>query len=229
MAKILFVEDDPNLIQGLSFALRTNGYTVCTARNFNETVEKWKNDSFDLVILDISLPDGSGYDLCRIIRQSSSVPVLFLSAADEETDVIMGLDLGGDDYMTKPFKLAVFLSRIRALLRRSQNNFPNSGRLRSHDIVLDLRNAQTFRNGKKIDLTSGEYRLLRLFMEHPDQVLSPEQILGQLWDHPDCCFDTNTASVYIRRLRLKIEDDPSHPAILQTVRGLGYCWKDKKE
>ena len=119
MKRIFFVEDDLSLIHGLSFALRQQGYEIVNARTCLEAETLWQNDSYDLVILDVTLPDGSGYDLCRLIRQSSKVPILFLTAADEETDVIMGLDIGGDDYITKPFKLAIFLSRVNALLRRS--------------------------------------------------------------------------------------------------------------
>ena len=228
MTTILLVEDDCGLVQGLSFALTSSGYSVCAAHTLREAKEKWRDVPCDLVILDIDLPDGSGYDFCRIVRQSAHVPVLFLSAAGEETDMIMGLDIGGDDYMTKPFKLAVFLSRVRALLRRSQSFSAPCTRLRSHDVELDLRSAEVSKHGRKIDLTRNEYRLLRLLMEHAGQTLSSDQILSALWEHEDCYFDTNTTSVYIRRLRLKIEDDPSCPKAIVTIRGLGYQWKEEE-
>ena len=176
----------------------------------------------------MSLPDGSGYDLCRFIRETSKVPIIFLTAADEETDIIMGLDIGGDDYITKPFKLAVFLSRVNALLRRSENFDGNSGQenveLSSGGITIQRLKGEVYKDGVKLDLTAGEYKLLCLFMENPDMVLSPEQILGRLWDHEEKYIDSSTLTVYIRRLRTKIEDDPGEPKKIITVRRMGYKW-----
>ena len=184
----------------------------------------WREGGYDLVILDVSLPDGSGYDLCRMIRKTSQVPLLFLTAADEETDVIMGLDLGGDDYITKPFKLAVFFSRLNALLRRSAR-FPENGRqLASGGIAVDLLQQTVTKNGAPLDLTATEYKLLCLFMENPNRVLSAEQILNRLWDCEENYIDSSTLTVYIRRLRTKIEDDPANPAKIVTVRRMGYKW-----
>ena len=200
------------------------GYEVHVARTRLEAERLWLNGSYDLVILDVSLPDGSGFDLCRSIRRTSRVPMMFLTAADEETDIIMGLDIGGDDYMTKPFKLAVFLSRVNALLRRG-DQFSRAGtELSSNGIrVLPLRR-EVYKDGACIDLTAGEYKLLCLFMENPDTVLSPDQILGRLWDCDENYIDSSTLSVYIRRLRTKIEDDPSNPQKIVTVRRAGYKW-----
>ena len=182
MKRIFFVEDDASLRSGLTFALEKQGYAVTAAATRAEAESLWRADAFDLVILDVSLPDGSGYDLCRKIRQTSQVPLIFLTAADEETEVIMGLDLGGDDYITKPFKLAVFLSRVNALLRRSENFSRTEPELNSNGIrVLQLKR-EVYKNGTQIGLTASEYKLLCLFMENPDIVLSPEQILGRLWD-----------------------------------------------
>ena len=138
----------------------------------------WADGKYELIILDVSLPDGSGFDICRKIRQTSQVPIMFLTAADEETDIIMGLDIGGDDYITKPFKLAVFMSRINALLRRSNNFSQVDTELNSNDIKVQLLKGEAYKNGKQLDLTSNEYKLLCLFMENPDIVLSPEQILA---------------------------------------------------
>lgn len=224
MKRIFFVEDDLSLIGGLSFALRKQGYEIDIARTSMEAESLWQNGIYDLVILDVSLPDGSGYDLCRKIRETSRVPVMFLTAADEETDIIMGLDIGGDDYITKPFKLAVFLSRVNALLRRSENFSQIEPELNSNGIrVLQLKR-EVYKNGTPIDLTASEYKLLCLFMENPDIVLSPEQILGRLWDCEENYIDSSTLTVYIRRLRTKIEDDPANPQNIVTVRRMGYKW-----
>ena len=224
MKRIFFVEDDLSLISGLSFALKKQGYEIDIARTGMEAESLWQNGIYDLVILDVSLPDGSGYDLCSKIRQTSKVPIMFLTAADEETDIIMGLDIGGDDYITKPFKLAVFLSRVNALLRRSENFSRTEPELNSNGIrVLQLKR-EVYNNGTPIDLTASEYKLLCLFMENPDIVLSPEQILGRLWDCEENYIDSSTLTVYIRRLRTKIEDDPANPQNIVTVRRMGYKW-----
>ncbi len=224
MKRIFFVEDDLSLIGGLSFALKKQGYEIDIARTSMEAEQLWQDGTYDLVILDVALPDGSGYDLCRKIRETSRVPVMFLTAADEETDIIMGLDIGGDDYITKPFKLAVFLSRVNALLRRSENFSQTEPELNSNGIkVLQLKR-EVYKNGAPIDLTASEYKLLCLFMENPDIVLSPEQILGRLWDCEENYIDSSTLTVYIRRLRTKIEDDPANPQNIVTVRRMGYKW-----
>ena len=224
MKRIFFVEDDLSLINGLSFAIKKQGYEIDVARTSLEAEQLWMNGKYDLVILDVSLPDGSGYDICKKIRKVSKVPIMFLTAADEETDIIMGLDIGGDDYITKPFKLAVFLSRVNALLRRSENFNQMETELSSNGITIQRLKGEVYKNGKQIDLTASEYKLLCLFMENPDMILSPEQILSRLWDCDEKYIDTNTLTVYIRRLRKKIEDNPADPHSIVTVRGMGYKW-----
>ena len=205
MKRIFFVEDDLSLIGGLSFALKKQGYEIDIARTSMEAEQLWQDGTYDLVILDVALPDGSGYDLCRKIRETSRVPVMFLTAADEETDITMGLDIGGDDYITKPFKLAVFLSRVNALLRRSENFSQTEPELNSNGIkVLQLKR-EVYKNGAPIDLTASEYKLLCLFCE-------------------ENYIDSSTLTVYIRRLRTKIEDDPANPQNIVTVRRMGYKW-----
>ena len=228
MKRIFFVEDDLSLIHGLSFALRQQGYEIVNARTCLEAENLWQDDSYDLVILDVTLPDGSGYDLCRLIRQTSKVHILFLTAADEETDVIMGLDIGGDDYITKPFKLAIFLSRVNALLRRSGDFRQPDNTLQSGGITVHQLTCEVTKNGTPVELTASEYKLLCLFLEHPNLVLSPEQILGKLWDCEQNYIDSSTLTVYIRRLRAKIEDDPSSPKRIITVRRMGYKWNAEK-
>lgn len=224
MKRILFVEDDVSLAEGLAFAVKKRGYEPDVARTGLEGRRMWEQGQYDLVVLDVSLPDGSGYDLCRMIRSTSRVPVIFLTARDEETDIIMGLDIGGDDYITKPFKLAVFLSRVNAILRRSDEFRARETKLESNGIWVDLLKGEVFKDGKLIELTAGEYKLLCLFMENPDRILSPGQILGRLWDGEDRFIDSSTLSVYIRRLRTKIEDDPAEPKRVVTVRRMGYKW-----
>ena len=224
MKRIFFVEDDWSLINGLSFAIKKQGYEIDVARTSLEAEKLWMNGKYDLVILDVTLPDGSGYDICKKIRKVSKVPIMFLTAADEETDIIMGLDIGGDDYITKPFKLAVFLSRVNALLRRSENFNQMETELSSNGITIQRLKGEVYKNGKQIDLTASEYKLLCLFMENPDMILSPEQILSRLWDCDEKYIDTNTLTVYIRRLRKKIEDNPADPHSIVTVRGMGYKW-----
>ena len=211
MKRIFFVEDDLSLINGLSFAMKKQGYEVDVSRTSLEAEQLWMDGKYDLVILDVSLPDGSGYDLCRKIRQTSKVPIIFLTAADEETDIIMGLDIGGDDYITKPFKLAVFLSRVHALLRRSENFYLSDAELNSNGITVQR-------------LKHEVYKVLCLFMENPNIVLSAEQILSKLWDCEENYIDNSTLTVYIRRLRTKIEDDPSNPQKIVTIRRMGYKW-----
>ncbi len=228
MKRLFLLEDDLSLINGLSFAVKKQGYEIDVARTIREADTLWINGTYDLAILDISLPDGSGFDFCRKIRQASKVPVMFLTAADEETDIIMGLDIGGDDYITKPFKLAVFLSRINALLRRSENFNAAVTELNSGSISVNLLKGQVYKQRKLLDLTASEYKLLCLFLENPDQILSPEQILGKLWDCSENYIDNNSLTVYIRRLRTKIEDNPGKPKRIVTVRGMGYKWKTEE-
>lgn len=222
--KILIIEDDLSLINGLSFAIKKQGYDLGLARTVLETDKIFADGKYDLVILDVSLPDGSGFDICKKIRQTSKVPIIFLTAADEETDIIMGLDIGGDDYITKPFKLAVLMSRINAILRRSNNFTQEDTELDSNDITVMLLKGEVYKKGKRVDLTASEYKLLCMFMENPNIVLSPEQILSRLWDCDENYVDNNTLTVYIRRLRTKIEDNPSDPKKIITVRGMGYKW-----
>ena len=224
MSRILMVEDDRSLINGLSFAIKKAGYDITIARTGAEMHILWTNGNYDLVILDVSLPDATGFDLCMDIRQTSKVPIIFLTAADEEADIVMGLDIGGDDYITKPFKLAVLMSRINALLRRSQDYRETGGELISNGISVDRIKGEVRKNGEKLDLTASEYKLLVYLMENAGITLSSEQILGQLWDYDERYVDTKTLTVYIRRLRSKIEDDPGNPAHILTVRGRGYKW-----
>ena len=224
MSKILLLEDDLSLINGLSFALKKQGYELDVARTVKEADAIWTDGKYDLLILDVSLPDGSGFDICQKVRQTSKVPIIFLTASDEEINIIMGLDMGGDDYITKPFKLGVLMSRIGALLRRAKDFGQQDTELISNGIRVLLLHGQAYKNGELLDLTAAEYKLLCLFMQNPNAVLSKDQILDKLWDSEGNYVDNNTLTVYIRRLRIKIEDNPSEPQMLLTVRRMGYKW-----
>ena len=224
MSNILLLEDDLSLINGLSFALRKQGYGLEVARTIKEVDTVWAEGKYDLLILDVSLPDGSGFEICEKVRQTSKVPIIFLTASDEEVNIIMGLDMGGDDYITKPFKLGVLLSRINALLRRVADFSQTETEIYSNGLKAVLTQGKVYKNGELLDLTAGEYKLLCLFMQNPGTVLSKEQILEKLWDQEGNYIDNNTLNVYIRRLRTKVEDNPSNPQMILTVRRMGYKW-----
>ena len=224
MSKILLLEDDLSLINGLSFVFKKQGFELSIARTLKEAEGMWKDGKYDLLILDVSLPDGCGFEFCKKVRLTSKVPIIFLTASDEETSIIMGLDIGGDDYITKPFKLGVFVSRINALLRRANSFQAMDTELQSNGIKVLLLQGQVFKNGVLLDLTAVEYKLLCLFMRNPNMVLTKEQILDRLWDCGGNYIDSSTLTVYMRRLRMKIEDNPSEPQMLRTVRGMGYKW-----
>lgn len=224
MSKILLLEDDLSLINGLSFVFKKQGFELSIARTLKEAEGMWKDGKYDLLILDVSLPDGCGFEFCKKVRLTSKVPIIFLTASDEETSIIMGLDIGGDDYITKPFKLGVFVSRINALLRRANSFQAMDTELQSNGIKVLLLQGQVFKNGVRLDLTAVEYKLLCLFMRNPNMVLTKEQILDKLWDCDGNYIDSSTLTVYMRRLRMKIDDNPSEPQMLLTVRGMGYKW-----
>ena len=224
MSKILLLEDDLSLINGLSFAFRKQGFELAVVRTLKEANELWGEGKYDLLVLDVSLPDGTGYEFCKKVRRVSKVPIIFLTASDEEMNIIMGLDIGGDDYITKPFKLGVLVSRINALLRRAKGFNSTDTELQSNGIKVLMLQGQVFKNEKLIDLTAAEYKLLCLFMKNPNVVLTKEQILDKLWDCEGNYIDSSTLTVYMRRLRMKIEDNPSEPQMLLTVRRMGYKW-----
>ncbi|MFR9058699.1 response regulator transcription factor [Eubacterium callanderi] len=223
--RILLVEDDTSLIDGLEYTLVKNSFDVRVAQTMQEALALFDQDTFDLLLLDLTLPDGTGFDICRSVRRHSEVPIIFLTASDEEVNVVMGLDIGGDDYITKPFNLGELVSRIKALLRRARKL--RSPILESHGIAVDLMKGSATKNGQSLELTAAEQRLLILFLQNPGMILSRNSILEGLWDSPSDFVDDNTLSVYIRRLRRKIEDDPNHPAWLLTVRGTGYKWQSE--
>ncbi|MDE6951801.1 MAG: response regulator transcription factor [Lachnospiraceae bacterium] len=226
MNKILLLEDDASLIDGLQYALCKEGYEVEVARRVSEAMEYFEN-GYDLLLLDVALPDGMGFEVCESVRKSgSSVPVIFLTAADDEMSIVRGFDSGGDDYVTKPFRLSELRARIHALLRRAGMDQKNDRRLVSGNITMDLEKSLAEKDGKVLELTGAEYRLLGLLIRNAGIVVTRNRILEELWDSGGSFVDDNTVSVYVRRLREKIERDPSKPERLMTVRGFGYRWNE---
>ena len=229
MSKILLLEDDISLVDGLQYSLKKNGFEAEIVRTVSEAINSIENiGKYDLLILDVTLPDGTGFDVCEAVRrQGQQVPIIFLTASDEEVNIIRGLDSGGDDYITKPFRLGELCSRIRALLRRAGVSNANSTTvIECGDITVDLLGSRVLLNGKNLELTNAEYRLLCLLIRNVNRIVMREIILSELWDEAGNFVDNNTLSVYVRRLREKVEADPSHPRHLITVRGFGYQWKE---
>ncbi|MGL5716011.1 MAG: response regulator transcription factor [Paraclostridium sp.] len=222
---MLIVEDDRTIAFSMKYALETEGYKVTCVNNIEDSRNKLKENDYDLLLLDVMLPDGTGYELCEEVRKTSKIPIIFLTACDEEINVVMGLDIGGDDYITKPFRVRELMSRIKAVMRRkgsitettNDNSTINIENLKIHTLE-----ARVFKNNEEIFLTSVEYKLLLILAQNKDIVLSRVQILERLWDVSYDFVNDNTLTVYIKRLREKIEDNPSSPKYILTVRGLGY-------
>lgn len=227
MAKILLIEDDMELARGILYVLEREKFSMQQAFTLSEGKQKLTEQPFDLILLDVMLPDGNGYDFCREINSSKPVPVIFLTACSEEVNIVMGLDLGADDYITKPFKIRELVSRIKAVLRRTGpgavQNAPSSA-VCSGEVRADLIEHRLFKGDREIILTPTEFRLLSTFLQNPMKNLGRNQILSRLWDIEGEFIDDSTLSVYIRRLREKLEEDPSRPRYLVTVRGVGYRW-----
>lgn len=221
---LLLVEDDQSLALGIEFTLKDEGYDVFRASTLAEGREVFKSKNIDLIILDVNLPDGSGYELCKEIREDSEVPIMFLTALDEEVNVVLGLEIGGDDYITKPFRVRELLSRVKVLLRRTIKNQSIGNRLKSGDIIVNTSSATVTKGGKDIVLTAQEYKLLLIFLNKHGVLMKRDEILEQLIEGAEAFFDENTLAVYIKRIREKIEDDPKQPEYIVTQRGLGYKW-----
>lgn len=226
--RILLLEDDDSLVDGLIYTLQKNEFVVDVAKTVCEARKLLSAEVYDLLLLDVTLPDGSGFAVCEQVRaQGNQVPILFLTALDEEVHIIRGLDSGGDDYMTKPFKLGELCSRIRALLRRARViQHSQTDSLGCGEISIDLAKSRVVCGGQVLDLTSAEYRLLCLLVRNANQTVTRASILNELWDDAGNFVDDNTLSVYVRRLREKVERDPSSPRHLITIRGFGYQWRE---
>ncbi|MGF7059308.1 response regulator transcription factor [Brassicibacter mesophilus] len=224
MSRLLLVEDDESLALGIEFTLRDEGYEVFRTSTVERTKSLLNNEKFDLIILDVNLPDGNGYDLCKYIRLESDVPIIFLTALDEEVNIVLGLEIGGDDYITKPFRVRELLSRIKALIRRNSKNMLKGSILKSGDVLLDTSKAIIKKKGTDITLTAQEYKLLLIFMNKPHIPIKRDELLSELVDGEEVFFEENTLSVYIKRIRDKIEDNPKDPEYIVTQRSLGYKW-----
>ena len=215
-AKILLVEDDTSILMGLKFCLEQENFLVSTAITGKEALEKIQ-ESFDLILLDLNLPDMNGFD---ILQQIEKIPVIFLTANDEEVSIVQGLDMGAEDYITKPFRTRELISRMRAVLRRRNVNV--NQRIQVGNLLIDPSCAKVFKNGQEIFLTTMEYKILLILATNPNVVFTREKILADIWDVNEAYVNDNTLTVYIKRLREKIEDDSNHPKIIETVRGVGY-------
>ena len=218
---IFLLEDDSAIGIGLSYSLKNEGYGVTVAKTVKEALKVIKEKSFSLYILDLTLPDGSGYDVCTEIKKSGDLPVIFLTAYDDEVNVIMGLELGADDYISKPFRVKELLARIKTVLRR-YNKDPADGIINIGNIKINTNEAKVYRNSQEIILTAMEYRLLLTFINNRGIVLTRQKLLEDIWDVAGDFVNDNTLTVYIKRLRDKIEEDPANPSVIKTVRGLGY-------
>lgn len=217
--RILLCEDDAGIIKKLTLTLAQEGYDVIAVNRQRDALEAAGNESYDLALLDLTFPDGSGYPICSAIKRRGDIPVIFLTAADDEFNVVTGFDVGADDYITKPFRPLELVSRIKNALRRygkSQSIF-NIGSLR-----VDTISGAVTRDGEEVILSALEYRLLLMFINNRGAVLTREQLMGKIWDMAGNYANDNALTVCIKRLRDKIEDDPQDPKIIQTVRGMGY-------
>ncbi len=219
MKQIFLVEDDHEIAKNLTLLLQAEGYGVSHASGQVEAASMLEAARYDLALVDISLPDGSGFVVCTQIRQSQNIPVIFLTASGDEASVVTGLNMGADDYITKPFRPRELIARIQAALRKSG---AVSGVARIGGLLVDTGSGLVKKNGKELFLSALEYRLLLIFVSNPGVVITRDRLLGELWDAAGEYVNDNTLTVYIKRLREKIEDHPSEPEIIRTVRGIGY-------
>lgn len=218
---LFLLEDDYAIATGLCYSLKNEGYEVVHASGVKEAVEIINKEKFSLYILDLTLPDGSGYDVCKMIKKQGDYPVIFLTAYDDEVNVVMGFEFGADDYISKPFRLKELLVRIKSVLRRYSKESAD-GIIKLKDLTINTNEAKVYKNGEEIVLTAMEYRLLLILLNNRGKVLSRTQLLENIWDVDGDFVEDNTLTVYIKRLRDKIEEEPNKPAVIKTVRGLGY-------
>jgi len=221
---VFIVEDDRTIAAGLEYSLEQEQYHVLLAHSVKEAeaIIRERYNEFCLYIFDLNLPDGTGYELCKLVKSLQEAPVIFLSAIDEEVNIVMGLDMGADDYITKPFRVRELMSRMKSVLRRYQRTPSNRTIIRIGDLQIHTVEAKVFKGNQEVVLTALEYRLLLIFANHPGQVLSRNQLLERIWDVAGDFVNDNTLTVYIKRLREKLEDDSTQPKLIHTVRGMGY-------
>ena len=202
---------------GLKYSLEQENFQVISAKTAKESKEKLDNKNIDIVLLDVSLPDGNGFEICKEIKEKNDIPIIFLTAQDEETSIVLGLDLGADDYIVKPFRTRELISRIKSVLRRYGKKEENNI-IQYKDIKIDTISAKVYKNNKEIIFTSLEYRILLMLFTNQNKLITREQLLEKIWDIAGNFVNDNTLTVYIKRIREKLEDD----SIIKTVRGLGY-------
>lgn len=219
MQRILMVEDDSSIVKSLGDFLLGEGFLADAVSGQKEALERLEENCYDLVLLDVSLKDGNGFSVCSAIKQKTDLPVIFLTASDDEYSVVTGLDLGADDYIAKPFRPRELISRIKSVLRRY-------GKVQSvieiRNVRVDTEKGVVYKDGKEISLSAMEYRLLLVFFNNRGKILSRSRLLEEIWDAAGDYVNDNTLTVYIKRLREKIEDHPQEPEIIRTVRGMGY-------
>ncbi|KAI4450559.1 Sensory transduction protein regX3 [Eubacterium plexicaudatum ASF492] len=220
--KILIIEDDMDLREGLSFSFSGDGYEVTETETQKDGLREIAKGCYDLVLLDCNLPDGTGFELCKEVRSYSSIPIIMLNARDTELDEIKALELGVNDYMSKPFSLAVLKARMKRILQAKAE----PAKIAAGSLSIDRSTCKVYKRGEEIQLSKLEYRLLLYLIENKNHILSKEQILEKIWDSNGKYVDSNTVSVNISRLRTKIEDDASNPVWIRTVHGIGYIWKE---
>lgn len=218
---IFLLEDDEAIGIGLTYSLENEGYNVTLAKSVKEAEKIIDEKEFSLYILDLTLPDGSGYDVCKRIKAKGDLPVIFLTAYDDEVNVIMGFELGADDYISKPFRVKELMLRIKSVMRRYSNE-TSDGIIKINNLKINTNEAKVYKNNEEIILTAMEYRLLLILLSNRGKVLSRTALLENIWDVAGDFVEDNTLTVYITRLRDKIEEDPAKPEFIKTVRGLGY-------
>ena len=218
---IFLLEDDEAIGIGLTYSLENEGYNVTLAKSVKEAEKIIDEKEFSLYILDLTLPDGSGYDVCKRIKAKGDLPVIFLTAYDDEVNVIMGFELGADDYISKPFRVKELMLRIKSVMRRYSNE-TSDGIIKIKNLKINTNEAKVYKNNEEIILTAMEYRLLLILLSNRGKVLSRTALLENIWDVAGDFVEDNTLTVYIKRLRDKIEEDPAKPEFIKTVRGLGY-------
>ncbi len=219
MSHLLLVEDDIGIIRNLTYLLDNEGYKVTTKMNKKQAVEIIEKELFDLVLLDVTLPDGNGFEICQLIKKKSQTPVIFLTASDDEISVVKGLEIGAEDYITKPFRPMELIARVRKALRK-HGKIPSIYEI--NDLKLDSLRAMVWKSDKEVFLSALEYKIMLVFLNNRGIVLSRSRLLDEIWDMAGEFVNDNTLTVYIKRIREKIEDDPQNPKIIKTVRGIGY-------
>ena len=218
MKKILLVEDNETIVMGLKYSLEQENFLVISVLNIENAINILKQEKVDLILLDVTLPDGNGFELCKYIKQNLDIPVIFLTAQDEETSVVIGLDLGADDYIIKPFRTRELISRINSVLRRCDKNSETINIIKYKNIKIDTNSAKVYKDNQEIVLTSLEYKILLMLFSNQNRLITREELLDKIWDIAGNFVNDNTLTVYIKRIRKKLGDD----SIIKTVRGLGY-------